>query len=978
MTTKDSTVPTMPVPALRSLIANHRNHVSATSSRVGSIIRSKRPSIPVNDGKIDGNALLEINAEFSDSKDASMDIVKRYSASVGRIEVKDNSDNFHPIGTCFLVSVNKTVRMATAGHMLLQLLGPANSVRRSKPLETRHPMRDARVNFHDTGADDQSQIFDVNDQWIWAHPRWDLLLFDLDMTPADLIHRNPLPLEQSADWWPESKANQICVLGYPMINSDGRSNAFSATFEGQLGIKRLSPGLCDQPHDEGAPPAEEIEDVSTIKRDKSTIDHDASTLPGSSGSPVFSLRSKKVIGLHYDGGEFHRSRHRPPPDPNNAINFPVALLERELLAELSDTPIDVTELQTINWDPSVPRWTGSGTFELSEQTIESFIPNSDSPVLKTVVADRPDFRDRIYHSSLLKANDELNPSNKGARFIRNQFDIPACTAFAVAAAINVQLHELGRANEPVSEQMLYSMATLHDEWIDDSNGGSSLRGVIKGFYQNGVCLASVAPLTADGLNWSLSRTATLQARSITLGAYYRLQPNLLDFQLALNETGAIVVSAHIHSGWISKKSRKTGKISTRGKYIGTHAFVILGYTHDGFIIQNSWGEHWNTWNGHPGLAHWHYDDWADNLIDAWVLRLAPSTPRAFDLVPKIASQHLLLQSATPEKIQLPSLPRPRRFSLIGHVCQIERDRFIHDGRLGVGLDSLRETALYLRGGAAHRKYPTIAFFFHDPLLGHENIGKLCAWMIKPFKRHGIYPIHIVYGVDEARTLQLRVEHECKEIKYRFGAAEENLSFYIERRISQLIQPLIKVYRDGIADAAMPGNPLWQVLASICLENGHARNFCAFSSGIGFSLVEQLAGLRDVKTNTSDGNCNNENIELFNQKLSNLFLLAPSATPAMIDKLDIAERTSVWTLAEECEPSDQLQGYLGDWIDLTARVTGLDTYGSAAIRSNQKLRDLGYKHARSKTLLAASAEAYVLNKCLKIFSGQRYKKKYGFE
>ena len=975
MTFKTANVSSVSVSDMRSLMSSHRNPDATTSSRVGSVIRLKRPSMPIVEGQFDSHALTSNSAEFTDLTEAYEDIVNRFSASVGRIEVENGNGNFTPIGSCFLVANSESVRMATAGHMLLELLGPGNSVSKSRPLETRQEMRKARVNFHDSGEEDPTQIFNVR-RWIWAHPRWDLLLFDLEATPVEIATKSPLPLEQSLEWAASATQNRICVLGYPMNSNDMTNQPFKKTFELPLAVKRVSLGLCDRPFN-AQPPPEEVEDESTIGIDNSTIDHDASTLPGSSGSPVFSLDTRTVIGLHYDGGKFHRSRNRPPPDPNNAVNLPVALLEHELLAQMTIRPALVDGQAPINWSPSEPAWFGRGSLELDQQNSDSFITTSNSPLLQSVVADRPDFRDRIYRSSLLKASDRLIPSNKGARFIRNQQHVPACTAFAVAAAINVQLQELGRTNEPVSEQMLYSMATLHDEWIDDSRGGSSLRGAIKGFYQNGVCLDSTAPLTADGLDWSLSRNAAKQARSITLGAYYRLSPDLLDFQLALNETGAIMVSAHVHSGWTSQLDSAEGSIAPRGKPIGTHAFVILGYVEDGFIIQNSWGELWNTWNGQPGLAHWHYDDWADNLIDAWVLRLAPSTPRAFDLVPKIASQHLLLQSDTDKSIELLALPLPRRFSLIGHVCQIERERIVSDGRLGMGVDSLRETALYLASDKAREKYPTIAFFFHDPLLGRENISKLCAWMIKPFKRHGVYPIHIVYGTDEARTIELRVKHECQKIKQRFGAAEKDLSFYIERRIGQLMQPLIRVFRTGIEEAAQPGNPLWQTLASVILEAGDERHFCAFASGIGHCLIEQLSTLPGIDEHAPGNKQKNEDSNLFNKKLQSLFLLAPSATLEMIDSLDIAEKHTIFTLADKYEPSSQLPGYRGDWIDLTARVTDLDSYGVSATRRSAETRKRRCKHAKSSTLPAASAEANVLNNCLKMFSDQPFKKMYGF-
>jgi len=281
----------------------------------------------------------------------------------------------------------------------------------------------------------------------------------------------------------------------------------------------------------------------------------------------------------------------------------------------------------------------------------------------------------------------------------------------------------------------------------------------------------------------------------------------------------------------------------------------------------------------------------------------------------------------------------------------------------MGLDSLRETALYLRSSAAQKKYPTIAFFFHDPLLGRDNIGKLCAWMIKPFKKNGIYPIHIVYGIDEAQTIKLRVEHECREIKHRFGAAEQDLSAYIERRISQLMQPLIKAFLEGIDHAVLPGNSFWQSLASICLENDGNRQYCAFASGVGYCLVEQLAGLFGTPNSTSEQEFSHGNIPLFEQKLSDLFLLAPSATLEMIDNLKIAHNTSVCTLAEAYEPLTQLQGYHHDWIDLTACVTGLGAYGTPAIRGNRNSSkhnfDLKQVKAKSNTLHEASAEAEVL-------------------
>ena len=78
--------------------------------------------------------------------------------------------------------------------------------------------------------------------------------------------------------------------------------------------------------------------------------------------------------------------------------------------------------------------------------------------------------------------------------------------------------------------------------------------------------------------------------------------------------------------WPSETHYSGGRITVGGAPIGGHAFVIVGYTPEGFIIRNSWGDKWGRWDGRPGHAIWTYADWANNVIDAWVVRLSASTP----------------------------------------------------------------------------------------------------------------------------------------------------------------------------------------------------------------------------------------------------------------------------------------------------------------------------------------------------------------
>jgi len=176
----------------------------------------------------------------------------------------------------------------------------------------------------------------------------------------------------------------------------------------------------------------------------------------------------------------------------------------------------------------------------------------------------------------------------------------------------------------VSSQMLYKMGQAFDELVDEEQLGSTLRGVLRGFKQNGVCLRE--GVNEDNDTWTLTISRCKEARQIILGGYARLQPRLLDYQTALKEIGVVLVSARTHSGW---NQPQEGEISydqgNIDNWIG-HAFVLVGYTSTGFLVLNSRGSEWGQWIDSSGklwrgVAVWKYEDWYDNILDAWIIRL---------------------------------------------------------------------------------------------------------------------------------------------------------------------------------------------------------------------------------------------------------------------------------------------------------------------------------------------------------------------
>ena len=198
--------------------------------------------------------------------------------------------------------------------------------------------------------------------------------------------------------------------------------------------------------------------------------------------------------------------------------------------------------------------------------------------------------------------------------------------------------------------MLYSMARRYDEFPGaSSDTGSSVRGVLKGWFRNGACrldlwdestaVNDMPPAASDpSLDWW--RDALLRP----VGAYYRIDAeSVADLQMAIDEVGAVLASAFVHSGWLAlgasekRPRRKARPAAAKTKVIpdipfdsakgieGGHAFVLVGYDDRGFFVRNSWGETW----GASGLARIGYDDWLAHKMDAWVVQLGvPTAERA--------------------------------------------------------------------------------------------------------------------------------------------------------------------------------------------------------------------------------------------------------------------------------------------------------------------------------------------------------------
>lgn len=435
------------------------------------------------------------------------------------------------------------------------------------------------------------------------------------------------------------------------------------------------------------------------------------------------------------------------------------------------------------------------------------------------IADVPDVRDQLYQPSLIPLPPHILPfrNNPPSSWwspnrIRDQGTNRSCVGHALAAVID-HMRAVALGNDPtpatrrtldgpfVSAEMLYSMAQFHDEWAGEGYFGSSIRGGLKGFFYNGVCSQAQAKQRSDApvenmtqqeaSTWYMTKILVEEARTIQLGAYYRIRPRLPDMHAALVEANAIIVSASLHPGWERPNTTEsTIEFSARQRRgdeqrSGLHAFAVIGYDDVGFWIQNSWGPAW----GCKGLARWCYEDWAANAVDAWVLRLAILPPN-----PLVSVRRPSRLTATGSKIErsethfLGQRPTdasgPSRLDILGHLIPFRDGRLDRRGPYNVNQQTLSETFRLIKsryaddkapayGGSfadrdvviepEDRKYHHVLIYFLGGWPDENRLASDVADVIPLLTERGIYPFFVSFDTPMFRELNFVIRRAIDEV-----------------------------------------------------------------------------------------------------------------------------------------------------------------------------------------------------------------------
>ncbi|MBP7146994.1 MAG: C1 family peptidase [Acidobacteria bacterium] len=423
--------------------------------------------------------------------------------------------------------------------------------------------------------------------------------------------------------------------------------------------------------------------------------------------------------------------------------------------------------------------------------------------------DRIDARDWVYQPSLAALPDNVINID-AVPAILDQEQEGACTGFALAAVINFLLRKRG-VERRVSPRMLYEMARRYDEWPGQDYEGSSARGAMKGWLRHGVADVDAWPVDVrrlDHLGTVVDRKAGTTvadlARQTPCGAFYRvMHRQVRDMHAALTEVGALYCTLMVHEGWDEpgprtakvrfadgSKSRSVSLpvIERRGRADGGHAVALVGYTADGFVVQNSWGTSW----GHRGFALLPYEDYLLHATDVWVVQLG--VPVSVELWGEGAADTKAGLARAAAAIPLSEI---RPYAL----------NFANDGALSdsgaywtTEADLERLFGETIPRATASWQKRRVMLFLHGGLQSEEASARRIVALRDVCLANEIYPLHVMWETGTLETVRNIMDEALRRDAERATAGE-----WFRRLREGLVEAKDRTLE---LTAARPGRALW--------------------------------------------------------------------------------------------------------------------------------------------------------------------------
>lgn len=418
--------------------------------------------------------------------------------------------------------------------------------------------------------------------------------------------------------------------------------------------------------------------------------------------------------------------------------------------------------------------------------------------------DRIDVRDWFYQPGLAPLPDQLvNCDSVPA--ILDQGNEGACTGFALAAVVNYLLAARNRDDRSVSPRMLYEMARHYDEWPGEGYEGSSARGAMKGWVAHGVCTADKWPMEKTGAKHFTPALAE-EAQLTPGGAYFRvMHKQVRDMHAALNEVGILYATLMVHAGWNDPKpsdsllsyvdcgnlrERPMALIKREGRADGGHAVAIVGYTREGFIIQNSWGKGWGT----DGFALLPYEDYLLHATDVWVAQLGvPVTMNLWEKYESISTAGLHRAST---QIPLSDI-RPYIID-VGNNGRLSDsgDYWTNEADLErLFTESIPEAT---KGWKKKR----VMLYLHGGLNDEKSVARRVIAFRDVFLENEIYPLHIMWETGAAESMNSIIRDMFAPDDTRAGSP---IGDWLRKTRDGLIEAKDRTFE---LTAARPGTALW--------------------------------------------------------------------------------------------------------------------------------------------------------------------------
>jgi hypothetical protein len=418
--------------------------------------------------------------------------------------------------------------------------------------------------------------------------------------------------------------------------------------------------------------------------------------------------------------------------------------------------------------------------------------------------DRVDIRDWFYRPTLITLPDMV-VSCDSVPAILDQGREGACTGFALAAAIQFQLARRNLRRR-VSPRMLYEMARHYDEWPGQDYEGSSARGAMIGWLRHGVCREEIWPMNRSGSK-HLTPDVARDAMTTPGGAFYRvMHRQVRDLHAAIAESGILYCTLMVHSGWGNPsgkpvtityvengnlRQRTLPVIKRQGEADGGHAIALVGYTAEGFIVQNSWGESW----GAGGFALLPYEDFMIHATDVWVAQLGVPVKADLWVEHEAADTAAGLQRAS-ESIPLEHI-RP-------YVIDVGNNGKLSDtGSYWTTKDDVRRLFDEIIPEATKDwKRRRVLLYLHGGLNDERAVASRIVAFKNVMLENEIYPLHIMWESGAWESLYSLIEDVFVEPDPRAGGVSE----WLDKMRDRLVEAKDRTFELTVA---RPGTALWE-------------------------------------------------------------------------------------------------------------------------------------------------------------------------